>query len=153
MRCNGANPCQNCSQASLACTFNKPPMKKGPKGSRAKVISELRKTQVDTPTPGSSSALNLDSPLASPSLAPVQDLLSRDLVESSVSFFFERIYTTLPILHRGWISQKVSEMKTSLEAYCLIGSLCAFMVIQPGLRPPLPPAISPQSTGSTSCIA
>ncbi|KFX95023.1 hypothetical protein V490_04041, partial [Pseudogymnoascus sp. VKM F-3557] len=42
VKCDGLSPCRNCSSAQLACTYNAIPQKKGPKGSRAKVISELR---------------------------------------------------------------------------------------------------------------
>jgi hypothetical protein len=41
----GTNPCKNCLSAGLACTYNAIPQKKGPKGSRAKVLSELRENQ------------------------------------------------------------------------------------------------------------
>lgn len=150
VRCNGANPCQNCTQASLACTFNKPPMKKGPKGSRAKVISELRKTQTDKPNSRSTDGAAADSPLASPTFNRPQELLTHELVESSISMFFDRIYPTLPILHRGWIQQKALEMHSSVESYCLLGALCAFMVVQPGVQPPMLAPMSPMSTGSSS---
>jgi hypothetical protein len=61
-------------------------------------------------------------------------LLTPDLIEICVSYFFEEFYTTLPILHSGRMSQTVLEMNSSTEAYCLVSSLCAFVIIQPGLQ-------------------
>ncbi|CCC13727.1 unnamed protein product [Sordaria macrospora k-hell] len=46
VKCDGINPCRNCHASQLTCTYNAIPQKKGPKGSRAKVISELRETQI-----------------------------------------------------------------------------------------------------------
>ena len=43
----------------------------------------------------------------------------------------------MPILHRERLQEKIArEIDQSIEAYCLITSLCAFMMIQPGM--PLP---------------
>lgn len=39
----------------------------------------------------------------------------------------------MPILYREQIRQSIGEMGPSVEAYCLITSLCAFMLIQPGI--------------------
>ena len=49
VRCSGSVPCKNCGQANLQCTYLAIPQKKGPKGSRAKVISEIRDTQLQKP--------------------------------------------------------------------------------------------------------
>jgi hypothetical protein len=122
----------------LACTFNKPPQKKGPKGSRAKVISELRKSQ-ERPGPPFSP---IDPPgRTSGTSSPVfarHELLTHDLVEASISGYFEKLYPTIPIIDRPWIQQKALEMPSSVESYCLIGSLCVFMLIQPNVQLPVP---------------
>lgn len=39
----------------------------------------------------------------------------------------------MPILRRDQVQQLIGEMSNSMEAYCLIASLCAFMLIQPGI--------------------
>ena len=39
----------------------------------------------------------------------------------------------MPILHREQLQQIISDSAGSLEAYCLITALCAFMLIQPGI--------------------
>ena len=133
VRCNGQNPCQNCQQASLTCTFDKPPQKKGPKGSRAKVISELRKTQDSKPgiSPLPEDA-GLSSPLSSPALRPVEPLPA-DLVEACIAQFFEKMYNTVPILYSGWIQQKKSEIDTSAESYCVVAALCVYMIVHSGV--------------------
>jgi hypothetical protein len=118
-------------QATLNCTYNKVPQKKGPKGSRAKVITELRKSQEEA----AASPKILDgttplSPLASPMFSRQPEPLPPDLVDACIAEFFDKIYTTIPILHRGWTHQKTSEISTSPDAYCVIGALCAFMFSQ-----------------------
>ena len=73
--------------------------------------------------------------------------LSRDLVEACITEFFDKMYTTVPILHRGWIQQQASEISTSPEAYCVLGALCVYVVVQ--LRVQTPETSSPMSpTGS-----
>jgi hypothetical protein len=138
VRCSGGLPCRNCSQATLSCTYNAVPQKKGPKGSRAKVISELRETQRQT-----EAALNLqqrlnelngiDSPPMSPTFIRTPGLLTQQMIDGCVNFFFTHMHPTMPILHRGRVLQLAQEIDQSSEAYCLITSLCAFMMIQPGL--------------------
>ena len=39
----------------------------------------------------------------------------------------------MPVLYREQLGQAVAEMGHSVEAYCLVTSLCAFMLIQPGI--------------------
>ena len=130
VRCNSRKPCGNCSQAGLSCTYDAIPQKKGPKGSRAKVISELKETQKhsDLLLKGQG-----QSPPLSPTYARASGLLNQELIESCTDFFFTQMYPTMPILYKDQLHQSVSEMGSSVEAYCLITSLCAFMLIQPGI--------------------
>lgn len=44
------------------------------------------------------------------------------------------MYLTMPILHEEQVSQIVADMAFSVETYCLISSLSAFMLIQPGIE-------------------
>lgn len=46
------------------------------------------------------------------------------------------MYPTMPILHRSRLQQTALGLDSSIEAYCLITSLCAFMMIQPGVKVP-----------------
>ena len=137
MKCNSQQPCGNCSQASLACTYNAIPQKKGPKGSRAKVISELRETQkpsnISQPQQLSNGHQAIGSPPGSPIYTTSPDLLTPDLVENCAEFFSMHMYPTMPILSRAHLQQIISSTNTSSESYCMVSSLCAFMLIQPGV--------------------
>ena len=134
VRCNSCQPCGNCSQAGLSCTYDAIPQKKGPKGSRAKVISELRETQKHSDLaqiqPGSSGCR---SPPDSPAYTPTSGLLTPQLTDACAEFFFAHMYPTMPILHRDQIRIFLETMEHSVELYCLVTALCAFMLIQPGI--------------------
>ncbi|KAI3325124.1 hypothetical protein HD806DRAFT_521459 [Xylariaceae sp. AK1471] len=139
VKCDGINPCRNCSSAQLTCTYNAIPQKKGPKGSRAKVISELRETQRQTSLSAKvQSRLNgLGSPsCSSPSLAPTPGLLAPEMVKESVEFFFANMYSIMPILHRQRLEQQCMFLDQNPDTYCLLTSLSAFMMFQPGMSLP-----------------
>jgi hypothetical protein len=138
VKCDGVSPCRNCSSAQLSCTYHAIPQKKGPKGSRAKVISELRETQRQS-TLSTKVANRLQGrlcPPCPPTLAPTPGLLTNDMIAACVDFFFTNMYPTLPILHRGRLEQQARFADQDTEIYCLLTSLCAFMMIQPGM--PIP---------------
>ncbi|KAK7426634.1 hypothetical protein QQZ08_006812 [Neonectria magnoliae] len=138
VKCDGINPCRNCSAAQLSCTYNAIPQKKGPKGSRAKVISELRETQRQTSL--SAKVQNRINGIAcspgSSSMTPTPGLLSTELVKDCVTFFFDNLYPQLPILDRRQVEQQMLYMEQNRDAYCLMTSLCAFIMIQPGMTMP-----------------
>lgn len=65
------------------------------------------------------------------------DVLSQQMIDGCIDFFFANMYPTMPILHNGRLQEKVArEIDQSIEAYCLITSLCAFMMIQPRMSLP-----------------
>ena len=151
VRCTGGRPCKNCGQASLQCTYLAIPQKKGPKGSRAKVISEIRDTQQQrhhqqsaqsgptalSPTQQtqlkSECSYDFNAPL-SPSYSSTPGLLSQQTVDCCLGFFFDQLYPTHPILNRSKILELVDcQGSEPSEGYCLIASLCAFIMIQPGM--------------------
>ena len=138
VKCDGQRPCRNCQQSSLICTFDAIPQKKGPKGHRAKIISRLREQQQQRNRLGSHLRSDLDRVEAGSSSvaawAPTPGLLTTDVVEACIAFFFENMYPTMPILDRGRLQRQRQDMESSLETYCLIASLCAFMLIQPGMK-------------------
>jgi Fungal Zn(2)-Cys(6) binuclear cluster domain/Fungal specific transcription factor domain len=137
VKCTGGLPCRNCTQATLSCTYNAIPQKKGPKGSRAKVISELRETQRQCEAANLqqrlSDPMGFDSPPMSPNFMRTPGVLIQETIDGCIDFFFMHMHPTMPILDRGRLQQQVQEIERSSEAYCLISSLCAFMMIQPGL--------------------
>ncbi|TAQ85776.1 hypothetical protein B7494_g5901 [Chlorociboria aeruginascens] len=132
-------PCRNCSTASLGCTYLAVPQKKGPKGSRAKVISELRETQrLTTLSSKVASRIQgiINSPPCSPTLSPTPGLLTAEMIKECMNFFFAHMYPTMPILHRGRLEQQAVYVDQNVDTYCLLTSLCAFMMIQPGMGIP-----------------
>lgn len=131
----GTNPCKNCVSAGLACTYNAIPQKKGPKGSRAKVLSELRENQRNAQlASGFPQELGHDGrPLSSQNVrAP--GLVTRALVESCVDFFFVNVYVSQPVLHRQRAQEAIVNMDRSIENYCMIVSLCAYVMIQANMK-------------------
>lgn len=137
---DGSRPCKNCTAAGLTCTYNTVPQKKGPKGSRAKVISELRETQRQSQLAISNTnggILAADGTHKQTPFAPVSDILSMELITACVEFFFTNLYPTQPILHRIKVGETIGQMDTNPEAYCLVASLCSYMLIQPNMN--LPP--------------
>lgn len=104
----------------------------GPKGSRAKVISELRETQRQTQL--AAQRHGFGSPPGSPTYARKAGLLSMDMISTCVDYFFANLYPTQPILHRQVVGETIGQMDSNPEAYCLVVSLCAYMVIQPNLE-------------------
>ncbi|EJT76082.1 C6 zinc finger protein [Gaeumannomyces tritici R3-111a-1] len=138
VKCDGINPCRNCSSAQLSCTYNAIPQKKGPKGSRAKVISELRETQRQTSlaTKVHNRIHGAVSPPASPTLSPTPGLLTKEIVKECVDFYFGNMYSIIPILNRQQLERDTTSMETNVDIYCLLTSLCAFMMLQPGMSMP-----------------
>jgi hypothetical protein len=130
---DGTRPCKNCTSAGLTCTYNAIPQKKGPKGSRAKVISELRETQRQTQMAAYRHGFDLDGSQQSPAYLKRPGLLSMEMITSCVDYFFANLYPTQPILHRQKVGETIGMMETSIEAYCLTVSLCAYMMIQPNM--------------------
>jgi len=60
-----------------------------------------------------------------------------EMITACVDYFFANIYPTQPILHRQKVGETIGQMEQSVEAYCLVVSLCAYMMIQPNMN--LPP--------------
>lgn len=133
---DGTRPCKNCTSAGLTCTYNAIPQKKGPKGSRAKVISELRETQRQSQLAKQRHGMEFESPPHSPAHLKKAGLLSMDMITHCVDYFFAHLYPTQPILHRQKVGETIGQMENNVEAYCLAVSLCAYMMIQPNMSMP-----------------
>ncbi|KAJ1329262.1 oligo-1,6-glucosidase [Microdochium nivale] len=139
VKCDGINPCRNCDSAQLTCTYNAIPQKKGPKGSRAKVISELRETQRQTSLSAKiHNRLNgIDNTAApNPSLAPTPGMLTSELVKESIEFYFANMYSIMPILDRPSMEPLAIFPEQNTDTYCLFTSMSAFMLLQPGMSMP-----------------
>ncbi|CAF3635614.1 hypothetical protein SNK05_002405 [Fusarium graminearum] len=134
VKCDSNSPCRNCNTANIQCTYNAIPQKKGPKGSRAKVISELRENQRLTSLPVKVQARMSGVPTESIQNHNVTNgLLTAEFAKSCLNFFFDNLYSKLPILDRDVIESQLSCMERDTEIYCLFTSLCAFMMLQPGM--------------------
>jgi hypothetical protein len=132
-------PCKNCISAGLECTFNNKVQKKGPKGSRAKVISEIRETQkYISPRPPFTQVFGSRS--ASPSLARTPGLLTPQFLNHCLDHYFSTLYTILPVIFRHDASKIVARVDDSIEDYCLMAALCAFVLLKP--HSTLPPDFS-----------
>lgn len=98
------------------------------------VISELRNTQrLLSSSPGDG------SPPTTPSHRSEGPALPVEIIHHCVDFFFANVYPTQPILHRAALSRSISSMQRDVESYCLVTSLCAYMMIQPDMRLPASP--------------
>lgn len=120
---------------SRTCSYNAIPQKKGPKGSRAKVISELRETQKRSVLAKAISTKfqGLESRPVSPTFLRTPGLLTPEMINACIQAFFTYLYPTMPILEERQLNNIVADMTNSKEAYCLIASLSAFVLIQPGI--------------------
>lgn len=120
----------------MACTYDAIPQKKGPKGSRAKVISELRlkEGQKKAEHRRQDSMHHYGSPTSTPSSPTLSGLLTPELIDACMDFYSTQLYQTMPIMQNEQMSALVAEMEDSVEAYCLLCSFCAFMLIQPGIE-------------------
>ncbi|CAK7223214.1 hypothetical protein SBRCBS47491_005132 [Sporothrix bragantina] len=152
VKCDGINPCRNCSSAQLSCTYNAIPQKKGPKGSRAKVISELRENQRQSSLSAKiQNRMNNGAPAVA-AFAPTQGLLTNDMVKNCIEFFFTNMYPSMPILNRQRLEQDAMSLDTTLDTYCLLSSLCAFMMLQPGMPMPASDPYGPDNIPGASII-
>jgi hypothetical protein len=140
----GTNPCRNCISAGLACTYNAIPQKKGPKGSRAKVLSELRESQRQSQmqAAGFPAEFGFDVRTLANSSSRTPGLLTRPLVESCLEFFFGNVYPTMSILDHQQVQEVAMNMEHSTEAYCVISALCAYVMIQANMT--VPPNLLPR---------
>jgi Fungal specific transcription factor domain len=100
--------------------------------SRAKIISELRENQRQTNTLRKQHA----DWHTSQSWQPTPGLMTSEIVDACIDFFFRNMYPTMPVLHRERLYTALADVHTSSETYCLVAALCAFMIIQPGMQMP-----------------
>jgi len=138
VKCDGFNPCKNCNNSSLSCTYNAIPQKKGPKGSRAKIISDIRETQRHNSLHTKVHARIAGAPCtpAPEGVKPTPGFLTPDVVSACIKFFFDHMYAQMPILDQRAIESQIPFMEQNPDTYCLVGSLCAFVMMQPGMSIP-----------------
>jgi hypothetical protein len=58
------------------------------------------------------------------------------VVKDCLEFFFAHMYPAMPVLERRQLEQQAMFMEQDRDTYCLLTSLCAFMMLQPGMTMP-----------------
>lgn len=74
------------------------------------------------------------SPPTSPAPSTISGVLTLQMIDGCTHFFFAQLFPTMPILQNEQLGQWIADMNCSVEAYCLLASLCAFVLIQPGIE-------------------
>jgi hypothetical protein len=72
------------------------------------------------------------------------------VLDACVDYFFQDIYQTQPILHRQQIQDATVNMERSIEAYCKLSALCAFVLLQPHVALPPGAAVRGESGSSSN---
>lgn len=57
-------------------------------------------------------------------------LLTAEVIYPLVDYYFDHLYTTVPILHRYRVQDRIEKKDSSGEAYCELAALCAFVLTQ-----------------------
>ncbi|CZS82082.1 unnamed protein product [Fusarium graminearum] len=144
IRCNGSNPCVNCQNSGLGCTYLAVHKKTGPQGPR----------KGRRPRRPGESILRISSPLPSPvannelafltveSPIPIPDTrdfypspqITESVVKWCLDAYFKHKYPLTPILDR----RELEESPASAENYSLISACCAIIALSPEILPPSP---------------
>lgn len=70
----------------------------------------------------------------SPTFCRTPGLVTLEMIDGCTEFFLAHLFPTIPILHDQQLKQWIADMNCSGEAYCLLASLSAFVLIQPGIE-------------------
>ncbi|RMD40275.1 hypothetical protein DV735_g4852, partial [Chaetothyriales sp. CBS 134920] len=142
--------------AHLQCTYLAIPQKKGPKGFRAKVISEIRDAQQHpsrpslSPTKSTASVQsnsfaevlvpsNSFAEVLVPSHGRTPGLLPQHTIDKCIDIFFRSLYPTYPIFKQQELLDKIQAIDSAgPEFYCLVAALCAVVFIQAAEQVPVP---------------
>ena len=89
-------------------------------------------------------------PPTPPTFYRTPGLLTAEVIDGCTESFFAHMYSTMPILHEEQLRMIVVDMASSVEAYCLLSSLSAFMLIQPGLELKIGQVINGPFSSSTN---
>lgn len=58
-----------------------------------------------------------------------QALLTNEVLDVCVNFFFTNLYPTQPILERNKVREAIARMYEDAEAYVFVVSLCAYVLL------------------------
>lgn len=113
------------------------------------MLSELRESQRQSALAPSSYDRGFGARAISPARAKTPGLLTQEVLEACIEYYYAHLYPVQPILHRPSLQHTIMSMDQSVEAYCKLAALCAFVLIQPHMV--LPPSVAARNeSGATS---
>jgi len=123
IRCQSESryPCESCIAAGLECTYRRVDAKKGPKKRKAL-------TATGQPTQRDERISTHRLPLECRS-GERKTQLSRAFVAACLDSFITNLSPLHPLFDRRQASEIITKADTDREAYCLITSLCAFVML------------------------
>ncbi|KAH8171954.1 fungal specific transcription factor domain-containing protein [Sarocladium implicatum] len=162
VRCDGRQPCLNCTQGCLSCTYVAVHRKTGPKGPRRRRPMAYPARPVypipDATLFGSGSASqspkgasptqdDITSPSTSsstPDRFHPSPYLPDNMIQWCLEGYFKHKHPITPILHQRQIDQYCETTHKPPDSYALFASCCSVISLSPGILPPQ------EATGSTS---
>lgn len=113
------------------------------------MLSELRENQRQSALAPNSYDRGIETRAVSPARAKTPGLLTIEVIEACVEYYFANLYPIQPILHRQRVQHAIMIMEQDVEAYCSLAAMCAFVLIQPHMV--LPPNVAVRNeSGATS---
>lgn len=162
IRCNGNDPCANCTEAALRCTYLAVHKKTGPKGPRR---SRTAGHPVDGPglrrriaSPSSTSSAAAASPMnvagdspqdtssvntASSAGFQISPLVEIGFIALCLEAFFKYKYPITPVLHREKTEEALTDLESQPEVYGMVTACSAVIVQSPELLSSLEPSSMP----------
>lgn len=152
IRCDGIQPCLNCTASDSICTYLAVPKKTGPKGPRRsararKDLPPSLKPSLEVPQNPSPAVSLSDEPRFSPEQDSAPEdgfshgaagpqpctIIPSDVILLGLDAFFKHKYPITPILDRDQIEACLPNLDTSSEVYGLLTACCSVMVLTPEL--------------------
>ena len=137
VRCAGGQPCLECKNRFISCTFLRVRRKRGPKGPRPGTsvkIEQFQKTlqestsQQSLPTPPEEPPLSHRS-VSPSSLAPPAGI-SLKVYERFLQIFRQRLYSVWPIVSYDELIARLRNNLDDYESYALAAALCSAVIAQ-----------------------
>jgi hypothetical protein len=154
IRCDGEDPCANCSVTQLRCSYLLVHKKTGPKGQRVGrspgmhrgrterlvsvngIITARRVPAPIVPRNSEQGQLPADNSFDQTFGFEPSPLCSPDIIRRCVDGFFAHKYPIMPILDRKHVYASLPHLRNHPEQYGLITALCAAIILQPEILGP-----------------
>lgn len=162
VRCDGRQPCLNCTQGASSCTYVAVHRKTGPKGPRRRrpmicparpvyPISDVNSIGSVSTSGSPKEASSVHGDPTSPSInSSTQDrfcpspYLPDSMIQWCLEGYFKHKHPITPILHQSQIDQYCETTHKPSDSYALFASCCSVISLSPGILPPQ------EATASTS---